>query len=61
MSQAELVTAGDVLVRTWVTLGHSDITMQPIGLGCVTMSQSYGDADRETVAGRRAEVVIAVR
>lgn len=48
MSHGELSTAGTDLVRVRVTLGHSDIIMRPIGLGCMTMSQSYGDADRET-------------
>jgi aryl-alcohol dehydrogenase-like predicted oxidoreductase len=34
-------------VRARVTLGHSDIGMCPLGLGCMTMSRSYVDADRE--------------
>ena len=28
-----------------VTLGHSELTVRPIGLGCMGMSQSYGAAD----------------
>ncbi len=48
MNHHELGTAGGDLVRARVTLGRSDITMRPIGLGCMTMSQSYGHADRET-------------
>lgn len=33
------------------SLGHSELTVRPIGLGCMGMSQSYGDADdNESVA-----------
>ncbi len=28
-----------------VTLGHSNMTVRPVGLGCMGMSQSYGQAD----------------
>ncbi|GHH73529.1 aldo/keto reductase [Streptomyces sulfonofaciens] len=30
-----------------ITLGHSDVSIRPIGLGCMGMSQYYGDADDE--------------
>src|ERR1700742_4996169 len=44
-------------VRAKVTLGHSDIEMRPIGLGCMGMSQSYGDADRaQSIATIRAAI-----
>jgi len=44
-------------VRAKVTLGHSDIEMRPIGLGCMGMSQSYGEADRsESIATIRAAI-----
>ena len=40
-----------------VTLGHSDISMRPVGLGCMGMSQSYGDADdSESIATIRAAI-----
>ena len=31
-----------------VTLGHSDLSVHPIGLGCMGMSQSYGAAADDT-------------
>lgn len=39
-----------------VTLGHSDLSVHPIGLGCMGMSQSYGatDDDASTATIRAA-------
>ncbi|GAA3438540.1 aldo/keto reductase [Kutzneria kofuensis] len=40
-----------------VALGHTDISVRPIGLGCMGMSQFYGDADeRESVATVHAAI-----
>lgn len=38
-------TQGPAFGSATVTLGHSELTVRPIGLGCMGMSQSYGDAD----------------
>lgn len=44
-----------------VRLGHSDLTVRPIGLGCMGMSQFYGDSDdRESVATIRAAIDLGV-
>ncbi len=49
------------MLRELVTLGHSEIALRPIGLGCMGMSQSYGDADRaECVATIRAAIDLGV-
>ncbi|WP_273734293.1 aldo/keto reductase [Mycolicibacterium septicum] len=43
------------------TLGHSELTVHPIGLGCMGMSQSYGDADdNESVATIRTALELGV-
>ncbi|QRY52370.1 aldo/keto reductase [Mycolicibacterium septicum] len=43
------------------TLGHSELTVRPIGLGCMGMSQSYGDADdNESVATIRTALELGV-
>jgi hypothetical protein len=42
--------AGDVDGAAQVRLGHSELWVRPIGLGCMGMSQFYGSADdRESV------------
>lgn len=44
-----------------VTLGHSELTVRPIGLGCMGMSQFYGPADdSESVATIRAALELGV-
>jgi aryl-alcohol dehydrogenase-like predicted oxidoreductase len=45
-----------------VRLGHTDIEVSPVGLGCMGMSQSYGPADpAEATATLRAAVDLGVR
>src|SRR6202047_2258835 len=34
-----------------VRLGHSELTVRPVGLGCMGMSQFYGAADDSESAG----------
>ncbi|OJZ71966.1 aldo/keto reductase [Mycobacterium paraffinicum] len=49
--------AGSARVR----LGHSELTVRPIGLGCMGMSQFYGAADdAESIATLRAAVDMGV-
>lgn len=44
-----------------VTLGHSELTVRPVGLGCMGMSQFYGPADdSESVATIRAALELGV-
>lgn len=47
------------LART--TLGHSDLTVRPVGLGCMGMSQFYGQADDDqSIATIRAALDLGV-
>ncbi|GAS93933.1 aldo/keto reductase [Mycolicibacterium canariasense] len=44
-----------------VRLGHSDLTVRPVGLGCMGMSQFYGDSDdQESVETIRAAIDLGV-
>jgi aryl-alcohol dehydrogenase-like predicted oxidoreductase len=44
-----------------VTLGHSELSVRPIGLGCMGMSQFYGSADdRESVNTIRSAIEVGV-
>lgn len=44
-----------------ITLGHTDLTVRPIGLGCMGMSQSYGAADdTESTATLRTALDVGV-
>ena len=44
-----------------LTLGHSDLVVRPIGLGCMGMSQFYGDADdRQSVDTLRSAIDLGV-
>ncbi|MHA3024717.1 aldo/keto reductase [Mycobacterium sp. BMJ-28] len=44
-----------------VRLGHTDLTVRPIGLGCMGMSQFYGDSDdRGSIRTIRAAIELGV-
>ncbi len=43
------MTTVDGMART--RIGHSDLHVRPVGLGCMGMSQSYGQADDSTSIG----------
>ena len=44
-----------------VRLGHSNLTVRPIGLGCMGMSQFYGSADdRESIETIRTAIDLGV-
>ena len=54
-------TLDDVPGSARVELGHSDLVVRPIGLGCMGMSQFYGHADDgESVATIRAALDLGV-
>ena len=44
-------TSDDVAGSARVLLGHSDLVVRPVGLGCMGMSQFYGDANDGQSAG----------
>ncbi|WP_434099733.1 aldo/keto reductase [Streptomyces minutiscleroticus] len=49
------------MANTRTTLGHSSLCVRPIGLGCMGMSQFYGDADRsEAIATIRLAIDLGV-
>lgn len=51
----------DVVGCARVVLGHTDLAVRPIGLGCMGMSQFYGDADdTESVNTIRAALDLGV-
>jgi aryl-alcohol dehydrogenase-like predicted oxidoreductase len=53
--------AGDVDGAAQVRLGHSELRVRPVGLGCMGMSQFYGSADdRESVQVIRSAIDLGV-
>ncbi len=54
-------TLDDIAGSARLRLGHSDLVVRPIGLGCMGMSQFYGPADDEQSVGTiRAAVDLGV-
>jgi aryl-alcohol dehydrogenase-like predicted oxidoreductase len=55
------LSTGAARSRATVVLGHSDLRIRPIGLGCMGMSQFYGEADpEESVRTIRAALDLGV-
>ena len=53
--------SADVVGCARVRLGHSELTVRPVGLGCMGMSQFYGAADdRESIATIRSAIELGV-
>ena len=51
----------EITGRALVRLGHSDLRVRPIGLGCMGMSQFYGPADdAESIAMLRSSLDLGV-
>jgi aryl-alcohol dehydrogenase-like predicted oxidoreductase len=54
-------TGDPVIGAARVRLGHSNLTVRPIGLGCMGMSQFYGRADdRESIETIRSAIGLGV-
>lgn len=53
--------AADIEGSARVRLGHSELAVRPVGMGCMGMSQFYGDADdRESVETIRSAIDLGV-
>jgi aryl-alcohol dehydrogenase-like predicted oxidoreductase len=50
-------TSDDIAGSARVLLGHSDLVVRPVGLGCMGMSQFYGEADDAQSAGTIREAL----
>ncbi len=50
-------TSDDIAGSARVLLGHSNLVVRPVGLGCMGMSQFYGEADDAQSAGTIREAL----